>query len=134
MTAPVTHTLPRQLLTSVADYHELLLITAPEGIRSLLVLPDHPYYRCMVPQITGDKEVWRVCYRDFWGLQQTRRFNTAEAAKVFVEMVLTPLRIERTDIWPGQGLRIADIADADKLWRTEACRAKEAERQQEGSA
>lgn len=116
MSAPIS----RQLLTSIADYHQLLLVSTRSAIRAVVLLPEHPYYQYMVPTIEqhdGDPPQWEVTYRNFWGHRCWRSFNTGDEAKLFIELLLKPLVIEHCDIWPRQGLRLADIADADRIWR-----------------
>jgi hypothetical protein len=109
-----------QLLTSIADSHQLLLLIADRKIRAVVLLPEHPYYQLMVPQIApweGEAEGWQCTHRNFWGRKCKRSFGSEKEAKLYAELLVKPLHIEEVGFAKADGLELADVACADRMWR-----------------
>jgi len=116
---------PRQLITSIGDHHQLVVLTNGYGISGVIVLPGHPYYSAMVPRIEQDGHIHPVFvahWQDFWGRARTRTFSFKREADLYTEMILRPLRFEEINVWRGGSLRLEDIVAADRRWRTKSTR------------
>jgi hypothetical protein len=114
-----------QLLTSIAASHQLLLLIADRKIRAVVLLPEHPYYKAMVPQVApreDEVEGWQCTHRNFWGRKCKRTFDSEAEAKLYAELLMKRLHIEEVAEFKVDGLQLADVTCADRLWRKGAYR------------
>jgi hypothetical protein len=109
-----------QLLTSIADSHQLLLLIADRNIKAVVLLPEHPYYQLMVPQVApreGEAEGWQCTHRNFWGRKCKRTFGSEKEARLYAELLVKRLHIEEVSFSKAEGLQLADVTCADRMWR-----------------
>lgn len=114
------HSGERQLITGIADVHQLVLVTNATGIVAVIVMPGHPYYDVMLPRVERIGAInpsWEVRWQDFWAKGRSRTFAHLGEANLYSEMLLRPYRLEEVSVWKQGSLTLDDIIAADRIWR-----------------